>query len=562
MLRRFLVYPSGMIWPGALVQCAFFRTLHESKEEDELNNVTRWKMSRIRLLLYVSVASFVYYWLPGYIFPLLTAFSFLCLLKPTNLVFSQITGISGLGVGSVHLDWNSITAFLGSPIVVPGWAQLNILFGFVVLVWIVVPIMYYTNTWGSKAFPLGTTELYRADGSLYDITVVLDQNSRLNETAYKQYGTIRLTVMFALAYGPTFAALTACIVHTILFHGKEIIRQFNMSITEAMNEVHAKLMAKYAEAPEWWYTIVFCVNFVVACLVCHFGDLMPWYWLFIAMILVFILILPIGIVQALSNQQLGLNVFSELIGGYLMKGHPIGNGTFKVYVYITEVQALLMIQDLKLGHYMKVPPRIMFFAQISSAVVSCAVSYGFGLFLLDSVEGICTAKSKDWQCPNPNVFYTASVIWGAVGAQKSFVTNDVSYYNVFWFFPLGAILPVIQWLILQKWPSQSWLHYVHFPIMFSSLSYLIPAPAGNFVSWLFLGLVFNYVVKKYVFDWWDRYAYVTSAALDIGVAFSSLLIFLALSSQSISFPNWWGMGGPTYDGCPLSNANYSGIIPG
>ncbi|CAF4484796.1 unnamed protein product [Didymodactylos carnosus] len=328
-----------------------------------------------------------------------------------------------------------------------------------------------------------------------------------------------------------------------------------------MNEVHAKLMAKYGEAPEWWYTIVFCVNVIVACLVCHFGDLMPWYWLFIAIILIFVLLLPIGIVQALSNQQLGLNVFSEFIGGYLMNGNPIGNGTFKTYTYIGQVQTLLMVQDLKLGHYMKVPPRIMFAAQISSAVISSVVSYGFGLFLLDGIKDICTAKSKDWQCPNPNVFYTASVIWGAVGSQKSFVTNDVPYYNVFWFFPLGVILPVIQWLILRKWPSQSWLGYVHFPIMFSSLSYLIPAPAGNFVSWLFLGLVFNYVVKKYVFDWWDRYAYIVSAALDIGVAFSSLFIFLVLSNQGISFPNWWGMGGSS-QGCPLSGANYSGIIPG
>ena len=69
------------------------------------------------------------------------------------------------------------------------------------------------------------------------------------------------------------------------------------------------------------YTILFVVAFVIAALVCHFGQLMPWYFLFgsfeyknmikfdkfdiVAVGIAFIFVLPTGIVQAVTNQSIG-----------------------------------------------------------------------------------------------------------------------------------------------------------------------------------------------------------------------------------------------------------------
>lgn len=39
-------------------------------------------------------------------------------------------------------------------------------------------------------------------------------------------------------------------------------------------------MSHYKEAPEWWYTILFILAFALAAIVCHYGKLMPWYYLF------------------------------------------------------------------------------------------------------------------------------------------------------------------------------------------------------------------------------------------------------------------------------------------
>lgn len=50
--------------------------------------------------------------------------------------------------------------------------------------------------------------------------------------------------------------------------------------------------------------------------------------------------------------------------------HPVANMCFKVYGYISMTQALTFVADFKLGHYMKIPPRAMFMAQVSLVSLS------------------------------------------------------------------------------------------------------------------------------------------------------------------------------------------------
>lgn len=69
----------------------------------------------------------------------------------------------------------------------------------------------------------------------------------------------------------------------------------------------------------------------------------------------------------LNPQTPGLNVITEYIIGYLYPGYPVANMCFKVYGFISMKQGLLFLQDFKLGHYMKIPPRSMFMAQVSFA---------------------------------------------------------------------------------------------------------------------------------------------------------------------------------------------------
>lgn len=49
---------------------------------------------------------------------------------------------------------------------------------------------------------------------------------------------------------------------------------------------------------------------------------------------------------------------------------------FKTYGYISVYQALQFVADMKLGHYMKIPPRQMFWAQVVATVLGGTAQLG------------------------------------------------------------------------------------------------------------------------------------------------------------------------------------------
>ncbi len=125
----------------------------------------------------------------------------------------------------------------------------------------------------------------------------------------------------------------------------------------------------------------------------------------------FLYAIPSGIISAVTNQAIGLNVLTELIIGYLLPGRPVAMMLFKTWGYITMVQALNFTSDLKVGHYMKIPPRSMFFCQVVATIVAGTAQLVVQAWLFSNVEGLCSSDQKDgFICPSTSVFGNASVI--------------------------------------------------------------------------------------------------------------------------------------------------------
>lgn len=51
-----------------------------------------------------------------------------------------------------------------------------------------------------------------------------------------------------------------------------------------------------------------------------------------------------------------------------MPGNAFANMIFKVYAIQTQIEAISFVQDLKLGHYIKVPPRQTFIGKPAAAL--------------------------------------------------------------------------------------------------------------------------------------------------------------------------------------------------
>ena len=114
--------------------------------------------------------------------------------------------------------------------------------------------------------------------------------------------------------------------------------------------------------------------------------------------------IPIGIIQAITNQQIALNVITELIIGYMLPGKPVAMMMFKTWGFIvssdfydagmcadlcskTMSQALKFTADLKLGHYMKIPPKPMFWCQVVATAIAGTVQLGVQSWMFSN---ICT----------------------------------------------------------------------------------------------------------------------------------------------------------------------------
>ena len=114
VLRQFVVWPSSMIWPGVLVNAALFNTFHKVRDAK-----TDRHMSRERFFLLALACSFIWYWVPGYLFTGLSMFNWVCWIAPNNIVLNTLFGTSsGLGMSVLTFDWSMIS-FIGSPLVTP-----------------------------------------------------------------------------------------------------------------------------------------------------------------------------------------------------------------------------------------------------------------------------------------------------------------------------------------------------------------------------------------------------------------------------------------------------------
>ncbi|RIA05615.1 hypothetical protein BRARA_K00133 [Brassica rapa] len=552
MFRKFLVESPYMWWPSNLVQVSLFRALHEKEEKRE------GQQTRLRFFLIVFFLSFAYYIIPGYIFPSISSLSFLCWIWIRSVTAQQIgSGLQGLGIGSFSLDWSVVAGFLGSPLAVPFFAIANFFAGFLIFFYIVLPIFYWSNAYDAKKFPLFTSTTFDHTGQKFNTTRILNQKTfDINLAAYESYSKLYLSVVFALIYGLSFGTLTATVSHVALFDGKFIWGMWKKS-TKA-GDVHTRLMKKnYKEVPHWWFVTVLFLSFVLALYACEgFGKQLqlPWWGLLLACSVAFTFTLPIGVIQATTNQQMGLNVIAELIIGYLYPGKPLANVAFKTYGYVSMSQALSFVGDFKLGHYMKIPPRSMFLVQLVATMVSTTVCFGTTWWLLSSVDNICVQEKlptgSPWTCPGDQVFYNASIIWGIIGPGRMFTSKGV-YSGMNWFFLIGFLAPVPVWFFARKFPEKKWIKQIHVPLIFSAASAMPRAKAVNYWSWFIVGVVFNYYIFRRYKGWWARHNYILSAGLDAGTAIMGVLIYFALQNNNISFPDWWGS--ENTDHCPLAH---------
>ncbi|WVQ83671.1 OPT family small oligopeptide transporter [Cryptococcus sp. DSM 104549] len=546
VLHDILVTPATMIWPSTLVNTALFNALHFHSKAGPYEE--RIKSKSRQLFFYVNTgAMFAWSFFPSYIFSALSCFDWVTWIRPDSQVINLLFGYqSGAGMSFLTFDWGMMSA-VANPLATPWWVTANVLAGFLFFIWFLGPILYYANVFNAKYLPFSSGTIFDNTGAAYNVTKVLTQAMELDVTAYKDYSPVYMTLSMAISYGMNFAAITATLVHAIIFFRHQVWH--HLRHRPSRSDIHATLASAYRSVPGYWYLITFLINLGLAIgAIRGWPTQLPVWALFLALALAGVMVLPIGLIQAVTNMQIGLNVVSEMIVGYLVPGKPVAMMIFKTYGYITTTQGLGFVQDLKVAHYMHVPPRTVFIAQIISAIIGSIVQLGVQAWLFGNVPDICSASAPQWWCPHTRTFFSASVLYGLVGPRRLF-SDGGEYSPLLWFFFIGAAMPVVTWGVVRRWPTSGW-RYVCWPVVFGCMSLLPPYLPINFISFCVVGWVTQYWIRRRHFKWWSKYNHIMSAAWTCGYALCVILIFFALQlpksgkSCALSFgegmQTWWG----------------------
>ncbi|KAL1817652.1 hypothetical protein ACET3Z_020226 [Daucus carota] len=573
LLRKYVVEPAHMWWPNTLVQISLFRALHERDDAEllkENGEAPRPGISRSKFFVIALGCSFCWYLVPNYLFQTLQSVSWVCWAYPNSVTAHQLgSGFSGLGIGAFTLDWSAVASYLGSPLITPFFAIVNVFIGYTLFVYVVIPLSYWgLNAYSAQTFPIFSSQLFTGEGQLYNITKIVDKSFELDKGEYAKQGRINLSTFFAIAYGIGFAAIASTLTHVGLFYGREIYARYRASRKEKM-DVHTRLMKNYEDIPSWWFHVLLAVTLLVSLSLTVFmkKDIqMPYWGLIFAAFLAFMFTLPISIITATTNQTPGLNIITEYIMGLIYVGRPIANVCFKTYGYMSMTQAISFLSDFKLGHYMKIPPRSMFLVQFLGTIIAGTVNLSVAWWLLHSIDHICQIdklpSNSPWICPNDRVFFDASVIWGLVGPRRIFGPYG-NYGALNWFFLGGLMGPVIVWMFHKAFPKQTWIPLINLPVLLGATAAMPPATALNYNSWILIGTIFNFFVFRYRKKWWQKYNYILSAALDAGVAFMAVLLYFSVNMEGRGI-YWWGTENPEHcdlatcptakgvivDGCP------------
>ena len=566
LIRKFAVYPVQAVWPIILPGIALNKTLLTKSKKQNING---WKISGYSFFFIVFAASFLYFWVPNYLFQALSYFSWLAWIKPDNQNLAVVTGfIGGLGLNPIPtFDWNMIS--LNSPLKVPFYNQTNLITGMFIGFFTILGLWYSNYKW-TGYMPINSNVIHTNTGESYSVRAVVNDKSLFDNEKYQEIGPPFYSAANLFVYGAFFAIYPFHFVYEFGMQYKQMwhalkglgsaLRNFRESTYEGFNDPHSVMMKVYPEVPEWAYMCILVISIVLAILcVKVYPAETPVWGIFFALGINFVFLIPLTTVAARTGFSFGLNVLVELIVGYAIPGNGLALAFIKALGYNIDGQAQNFVNDLKQGHYAKLPPRATYRVQLLSILIASFIQLAILNYQITGIKNYCDPyNTQKFTCPNTRTFYSASVLWGVIGPKKVF---DNLYPTLKWCFLIGFLL-AFPCIALKKWGPQKYVKTFEPAIVIGGILNYAPYNLSYYIPSVYASFAFMWYIKNKYEAWWQKYNYLLSSGLTAGVAFSSIIIFFAVMYHEKDI-NWWGntVVYTGYDGDMVGSLNATELAP-
>ncbi|KIP01135.1 hypothetical protein PHLGIDRAFT_131357 [Phlebiopsis gigantea 11061_1 CR5-6] len=541
LLRPLTVYPSEMVYWTNLPTVSIFQTLHFD---------TKGNHKRVRLFWTAFAGMFAYEVFPSYIFPLLNGFSIVCLAtqhvpkSAQNIITNFFGGAGsneGLGFLSLGFDWQYITSTsMSYPIV----QQANSWFG-IFICYIAIMGIYYSNVWNSLAFPMLSTSLFAANGTIYPQAAVFGSTSTLNQTALNEIGLPALTGSNAWTNLTANLAIGGLITHCVAFWGPSAVRSFKQARGGTQPDRHWQAMQKYKEAPWYWYAALLLLSFLAGLIVVLKGETtLPW-WAYITALVFGAVITPFStLLFARMGNGVATVQLMKMVAGAINPGKPVANLYFSMWSHDVVSTSISLAGDLKMGQYLKIPPRVMFLSQVWGTILGAIVNYAVMVSIVDAQRDVLLDPigTNVWSGQYAQSINSAAVTWSLA---KELYGPSGPYFIV----PMGLLIGIgptlLQWYIGKQWPKIGPVNVddIMFPIIYSYASYLSSGTNSPKLMAILVGVVSQVWLRRYHPGWYKKYNYILGGALDGGAQVMIFVLSFAVfgaSGGARPFPAWAG----------------------
>ncbi|KDE05562.1 hypothetical protein MVLG_04057 [Microbotryum lychnidis-dioicae p1A1 Lamole] len=208
----------------------------------------------------------------------------------------------------------------------------------------------------------------------------------------------------------------------------------------------------------------------------------------------------------------------QMLGSALVPGNARASLYFGLYSSNSVAQGSLMVKDLKLGQYTKVPPRALFALQAVGTLLGSVLN----LVVMNSIVSSQREVLLDVEGTN---------LWS--GYVQSYNTQAIAQGD-------GLLVPLPFYIGHHFWPNLC-LNQIVTPEMCRCLGYLsVGINSSVFVSFL-LAIYAQFYLRRKRSTFFRKYNYLMAAALDGGTDFMIFISTFTINGgagKQYLFPNW------------------------
>lgn len=422
--------------------------------------------------------------------------------------------------------------------------------------------------------PINSAEAFANDGTLYNVSKILT-NGLMDVEKYKQYSPPFFSGANVFGQGAWFAIYTLTLSYVTIsqwstvkgaFSGLYRGIRYRESFDVTDNDAHSRMMAKYKEAPDWWFLVILLLSLTLGIIGLKVWPTETPFWSLFAIIgMSAVFIVPSAVMLAVANVGIGFNVLFQLLAGVWYAGNPEAQIIVTAFGQNFDSQTETYLSNNKLAHYAKLPPRAIFRGQMVAVLFNCFIFIGLLQWMVsvNQSDNLCTYSNKNHMvCQSAVELFASAIEYGAFS-----VPNMFELYPILpWCFLFGAIAGSAVALVQKYAYKVRDYSYRRFSeATFETLdrtvfrffsffkSFSPPVFWAGSLNWtngnnltyatnaLYVSFIFMYHIKRRYPAWFEKYNYVLECAFDAGVAISGLIQTLAFAflAKSVSI-NWWG----------------------